>query len=448
MIEPLALLATLVLADSRRWGAVAHGTQWEDARAVLDPTTSPYHYLTRARGWSKTTDLAAIAIVAMLTQLAPGSRLYALAADRDQGALLLDAVRGFVARTPLLREALRVESYRAIALVRGTILEVLPADASSAYGLRPDFLVIDELAQWPETPGAQRLWEATSTAMAKVPGARMVVLTSAGDPGHWSYDILTHARTDPLWRVHEVPGPPPWVDPERLAEQRRRLPPSSYQRLYLNEWTAAEDRLATKEALTACVQFDGPLPPEDGFDYVVAVDVGLVADRTAVAVCHLEPVLVDHADEPVGFGVVLDDLRVWEGSHERPVALNGVQQHVRDVSARYHRAEVVLDPWQTAAMGQSLRADGIAVTEFSFTSSSAGNLGLLLYRLIQDTNLALPEDPELLAELASVRLRPSGPGLLRLDHDRGRHDDRAVALAMAAHRLLDRPLPRRARLIV
>jgi len=250
-----------------------------------------------------------------------------------------------------------------------------------------------------------------------------------------TYDILSHARADPLWRVHEVPGPPPWVDPERLAEQRRRLPPSSYQRLYLNEWTAAEDRLATKEALAACVQFDGPLPPEDGLDYVVAVDVGLVADRTAVAVCHLEPVLVD-------------DLRVWEGSHERPVALNGVQQHVRDVSARYHRAEVVLDPWQTAAMGQSLRADGIAVTEFSFTSSSAGNLGLLLYRLIQGTNLALPEDPELLAELASVRLRPSGPGLLRLDHDRGRHDDRAVALAMAAHRLLDRPLPRRARLIV
>jgi hypothetical protein len=99
-------------------------------------------------------------------------------------------------------------------------------------------------------------------------------------------------------------------------------------------------------------------------------------------------------------------------------------------------------------MAQSLRAEGMTVTEFSFTSISGGNLGLLLYRLIHDANLALPNDPELLAELASVRLRSSGPGLLRLDHDRGRHDDRAVALTTAAHRLLDRPLPRRARLIV
>lgn len=197
MIEPLGLLATLVLADGRRWGEVAHRNQWDDARAVLDPTASPYHYLTRARGWSKTTDLAAVAIVAMLAQLPPGSRLYALAADRDQGALLLDSVRGFVGRTPLLAGALRVEAYRVVAVARGTTLEVLAADASGAYGLRPDFLVIDELAQWPETPGARRLWEATSTAMAKVPGARMVVLTSAGDPGHWSYDILEHAKADP-----------------------------------------------------------------------------------------------------------------------------------------------------------------------------------------------------------------------------------------------------------
>jgi hypothetical protein len=52
--------------------------------------------------------------------------------------------------------------------------------------------------------------------------------------------------------------------------------------------------------------------------------------------------------------------------------------------------------------------------------------------------LRLPDDPELLDELANVRLRESSPGVLRMDHDAGRHDDRAIALALASHRLVSR----------
>jgi hypothetical protein len=52
--------------------------------------------------------------------------------------------------------------------------------------------------------------------------------------------------------------------------------------------------------------------------------------------------------------------------------------------------------------------------------------------LLRDHRLALPPDQELLDELATVRLRESAPGVLRLDHDAGRHDDRAVSLGLAA----------------
>lgn len=45
--------------------------------------------------------------------------------------------------------------------------------------------------------------------MAKVAGGRMVVLTTAGDPAHWSHTVLAHAQGDTHWRVQEVPGPPP-----------------------------------------------------------------------------------------------------------------------------------------------------------------------------------------------------------------------------------------------
>jgi hypothetical protein len=149
-----------------------------------------------------------------------------LAAERDQGRLLVDSIQGFATRTPELRGLLDVQAYRVAAVRDGSLLEVLAADAPGPWGLRPALLVVDELAQWGAIPGARRLWEAASSAIAKTQG-RMVVLTTAGDPAHWSRKILDHALADPIWRVHEVPGPPPWMDEERLAEQRRRLLESS-----------------------------------------------------------------------------------------------------------------------------------------------------------------------------------------------------------------------------
>jgi hypothetical protein len=69
---------------------------------------------------------------------------------------------------------------------------------------------------------------------------------------------------------------------------------------------------------------------------------------------------------------------------------------------------------------------------------SVGRLASTLHLLLRNRRLALPDDPELLEELANVRLRETSPGVLRMDHDPSRHDDRAIALALAAHRLLER----------
>jgi phage FluMu gp28-like protein len=66
-----------------------------------------------------------------------------------------------------------------------------------------------------------------------------------------------------------------------------------------------------------------------------------------------------------------------------------------------------------------------------------GHLASTLHLLLRDRGLALPDDPELLDELANVRLRETAPGVLRMDHDPDKHDDRAITLAMAAHDLLN-----------
>lgn len=445
----LDLLAALRLEDGRRWGEAAESFQWEDARAVLagsgssaghrsDRQSALYHYLTRGRGGAKTSDLAALSTVAMLAQLPPASRLYALAADRDQGRLLVDSIAGYAARTPELRNALRVDAYRVTATKSGSLLDVLAADAPSAWGLRPSFLVVDELAQWASTPGPRRLWEAVTSAVAKINGARMVILSSAGDLAHWSAKVLEHAKADPLWRVHEVPGPVPWLDADRLEEQRRRLPESSYRRLFLNEWVAAEDRLVAPDDLAACVTLDGPLAPESGRQYVIGVDLGLAKDATAAVVAHAEKALGNEGEQ-LATRVIVDRLEVWQGRSDARVQIADVEEWISQAVGSYRPAKVVIDPWQAVGMAQRLRSRSVQIEEFTFSSASVGRLASTLHLLLRNRALALPDDEALLDELRNVRLRETSPGVMRIDHDPDKHDDRAIALGLACVQLLSRP---------
>ena len=202
-------------------------------------------------------------------------------------------------------------------------------------------------------------------------------------------------------------------------------------RLFLNRWTASEDRLTSLADLRACVTLDGPADPRPGRRYVCGVDLGLKSDRTVAAVCHPE-----RSDG--GATVHLDRMAVWQGTPARPVDLTEVETWLAE-SARTYGAALVFDPWQSVGMCQRLRAQGVRVTEFAFTAQSVGRLAVTLHTAIRDHRLALPDDEALLDELANVRLRETSPGVFRLDHDPDKHDDRATALALAVHNLLERP---------
>jgi len=439
----MALMGALTLDDGRRWGDTAESWQLADARAVLDPdSATPYHFQTRPRGGAKTSDAAGVGMSLLLAQAPTGARLYCVASDADQAGLVLDSVRGQILRAPSLAEHLRLESRKLTALKTGATLEVVPADEPSAYGKRPWLLIADELAQWPSTRSARGMWTAMVSALPKIRGARLLVLTSAGDPSHWSHKILKQARKSPRWRTSEIGGPLPWVEPEALEEQQALLTESQFARLHLNVWTAAEDRLVRPDDLAACVVLDGPLDWQSGPTYVVGVDVGLRHDRTVVAVCHDEPV-VDLATGRPAQRVVLDRMHVLAGSREREVSLETVETLVLEAHRSYGRARVRIDPWQAIGLAQRLRARGVTVEEYPYTATSVGRLASTLHLLLRDRLLALPDDEELIAELSRVRLRESSVGVLRLDHDDGEHDDRAQALALAALALVERGAPGR-----
>lgn len=427
-LRPLDVLAGLVLEDGQTWGQVAEDWQRADAEALLDLSAGAprLHFLTRPRGGSKTTDTGAASLAALICQAPERSTSHAFARDRDQAARLVDVIGGLVARTGLAG-LVDVGSWAVTVRSTGARLSVESADAASAHGALPWLVLVDELAQWPETRGAQALWQAIVSGLPKRSDSRLAVLTTAGDPAHWSAKVLTSALGSPRWHVSQVPGPLPWLNPDDLAEQERLLPSSVFARLHLNRWTAAEDRLVGAEDLAACVTLDGPQDYDLHSRYVIGLDLGLKHDRTVLTVAHAE-------GSPRR--VVLDRMEVLSGTRDRPVSLQAIEDLAYQAATTY-RAPVRVDPWQAVGLAQRLRARGVSITEVSFTPALVGRLAMTLHLLLREHRLALPDDEDLLDELGTVRLRETTPGVFRLDHDAGNHDDRAVSLGLAAVALME-----------
>lgn len=433
-MSALDVLGGLVLDDGRRWAEAATSWQRADAEAILEPTGGAprFHWLGRPKGGSKTTDLAGMTLAWLVEQAPPLVEGYAVAADLEQANRLLDAARRFVARVPALQAVVEVQAMRIVHRVSGARVQALAADVASSEGLLTPWIVVDELPNWSTSVGARGMWTSVISSVAKVPGCRLVVIGHAGDPGHWSHKVLEQARSEAAWRVNEVPGPLPWLPEDMLRMQERSLLPSQFRRRHLNEWTAPEDRLSSGDDLAACVTLDGPQEPVGGRQYVIGLDLARSNDRTVAAVCHTER-------DGQRRRVQLDRMEVWAGSRAKPVDFNVVEDWVAMAARTYRGAEVVFDPWQAFQMVDNLKRRGIRTTQVSQAVNQISQRAMVLYGLVRDHLLAIYPDDDLLDELANVRLVEKQPGVFRVDHDPDKHDDRAMALAMAATHLLQRP---------
>ena len=140
----ISLLGAFVMDDGSLFGDIAYPFQLDCAQAVLDPTAPPNRWESRPRGGSKTSDAAAIALAALVALLPDGAEAYCIAADKDQARLLLNDVRGFVQRTPVLASFVEVNNDR-VTTRGGSFLQVLAADGPSTWGLKPSLVIADEL---------------------------------------------------------------------------------------------------------------------------------------------------------------------------------------------------------------------------------------------------------------------------------------------------------------
>jgi hypothetical protein len=287
------------------------------------------------------------------------------------------------------------------------------------------------------------------------------VLTNAGVGRGWQWDVREHARKDRAWYFSSLDGPQaPWITDEWLVEQQALLPPPVFERLWLNIWQHSDGEFVSLAEAEACR--DETLTRKErgipGMPYVAAVDYAEKHDLTVGCVCHHD-----------GRRIVVDRMDVVRPTTERPTPVQWVEDWIEQIAIAFPGVQFVIDPHQLVGTIQKLE-QRFPVERFDFAGGLGNHrLATLLRRLIVhrqvawytgcgaanalasggrqlcdpfQSQLATLSRDDLETELASLLLRQSETGRLRIDHHRDgqHHDDRAFALGAACLKLSEQSL--------
>lgn len=415
------------------WGSVADVRQQADMHALLAEGEVNQHVWQRARGYMKTTDSAVAAVATLLVDVPPGGVIQVFANDLDQARHIMTAARLIHANLPAdAADNLKVTANSITRWDTGAALQVETSDSASSLGASPYLLILDEFANWRDTPGLRFLWDATYSGVPKQSSdTRVLIVTSAGPIGTWAHARLKTFQTSRYWRYSHAPGPAPWRTEEDLAKQREGLSSlAAYRMFHLNEFTTAEDALVTEADLAAAVTKGiGERPPESEHAYVLTADLGVSHDASVLTVCHRE-----------GPRVVQDALRRWVPRLGRPVALPEVRDELVRLAQAYD-AQVRIDPSQARLLVQEVEhhvpIQTVTInTAYNHAATSALQTAFEQHRL---DLLDLPDQSE---ELLSVVVKTSttgGRATVALDSGASGRDDQADALSMAVEYLLSQP---------
>ena len=343
-----------------------------------------------------------------------------------------------IRNNPVLARECKIGRYEIRVLATGTVIRAIAHDTPGAAGNMANCTIFDELWGLRDREFFHQL---TQNPVRKQP--LTLITTYAGyDRNSLLYELYERGKRgdDPsfyfFWpEGEEAANPASWVTRGYLDQQRRRLPAQVFRRLHCNQWSTPDEPFVEAWQVERCTtgkrNLAGALP---GVDHVLTCDLGLTRDRAAVAVLH--------RDDRRG-RTVLDDLRVWEGSRQRPVRIAEVAATLEELHRRFRPRWVVVDPWEMRSFIQAHPHWRIA--EFNFAGSPMREMAQALYAAIADGELELypaagrfrgrdGADHDLQRELMSLVL-VEGPGGYKFDHRSGQHNDMAVAVGMGVWKL-------------
>jgi phage terminase large subunit-like protein len=319
----------------------------------------------------KTTLLAALALYHVI--VTPEAECVIAAASRDQATIMYDAARGFVRRSPGLRD--RVEAKAGYREIRSKSdagrIRVLAADVDTADGVLPTLALVDELGRH----RSAALYGVFRDGLGPRSG-QMVSISAAGDNEqsplglmraaarklpviHRDGPYLRAASKDGTFALHEwalpreadvenmkvvkTANPASWQTEKRLRlrHDSPSMLPWQWARFACGIWVGAEEWWMKPEEWLDAEALD---ELRDGDRVTLGFDGSRVGDATALVAARLEdgllqPLAVWEAPDPDATGK-RDD---WE------VPVDEVDAELEDAFERYRVVRAYFDPplWQS-----------------------------------------------------------------------------------------------------
>jgi phage terminase large subunit-like protein len=414
----------------QRGGFEPEGFQRRIAGAFFGPEDEFLALLPRGNGKSRL--VGALAVHHLLTH--PEPRVYVAAASREQASVIHEYARSFA----LAIDPDIVVNQREIRTDDG-YLRIVASDAPKLMGLTPSLAIVDELHAHKD----ESVYLALRTALLKRPGAKMAVISTAGDgiasplgrlrqralAGEvTAHGVTTDARTPTLrmlewmarddrmaddmreaWRCN----PASWITEKRLREQYEALPEIAWRRFHLNQWAGRIGSWLPPGSWQAC---SNGKRPEPGCPIWIGVDLGGArADSACVWVSRLGD----------------DHYAVDCSIHSGEDGMYAVQETILRLAERFQIREVVFDPWRAAMLVRGLEQRGIRCTVFAQSDSRMIPASAALHTAIVEGRIHHPDDEQLNAHVSAAVARHGRRGW-RIDQaERGANIDGLVALAMA-----------------
>jgi Phage terminase-like protein, large subunit len=297
-----------------------------------------------AKGGGKTTLLGSVGLYELLTDAKCEGAV--VASSRDQAALLLGQLRGFVERTPGLSSRVRIMRREAVNRKTGGRFSVKASDVDTLDGLILSFAVADEIHRWRDAErymillaGVQKragrlfgistagvkgeglLWAMREKALelgARRDGAYLGLRTPGFAWHEWSLPEDADFRDlDPL----PISNPAPWVTVDLLRErfESPSMTDVDYRRFSANQWVERRELASVFDTGTWAGLVDTlsqPLPP-----LCFSVDASMDRSSAAIGVAGYidqdgEIALVDCAEYGAGTAWPVERLLQLSERHE------------------------------------------------------------------------------------------------------------------------------------
>lgn len=432
------------------------------------------------RKQGKTTFAAGLALYSLFCDGEKGAEVINAAADREQAALCFETAKQMVEFEPLLFN--RSETYKRsiIRPEKGASYKVISSDAGTKHGLNVSYAGIDELHAWKN----RELYDVIVTSQGAREQPLNVITTTAGyDKKTVCYELWRYAEQvrdgvidDPTFLpvIFAADEDDDWTDPKTWAKanpnygvtvqkeffeqecaKAKAMPAyqNVFRRLYLNQWTEAENAWLSTEAWKAC---GGALPDLTGKPCFGGLDLSTTTDISAftlnfplddgsVAILPYFFIPKDAINRRIKRDRVPYDVWVRNGYidvHEgKAIDYDKIRAKINELGKIYNIKEIAIDRWNGHQISKQLEDDGFTMVGFGQGFASMSEPTKKFETLVLTEKLRHGDNPVLKWMAANVMAEQDAAGNLKPSKKKSTEKiDGIVASIMGVGRIIAQDL--------